>query len=154
MYLVRRYILFVERLIDTWYLVSYITTVDRIRYKGRTWYNVPSVTSKVDQTRRTPRHTSLWHKILLRGVARVSHAWSLSRKRPTTEEIELAGRGCFCDFCHTEHLIRVGVPVHKCYYLEISTNIKEYNSRGQGKLPNAMIWYGFHFDQHFVLRLG
>ena len=104
-----------ERSIDPWYLVSYYTA-DKIEYKGRTWYNIPVViesrTKTVYNAPYNPRHE------IRTGVARVCRKCSLSRKRPT-REVELTGRGCFCDCCHTKHSIREAVPAKKYYYLEM-----------------------------------
>ena len=60
MYLVRTYTVLDESLIDAWCLASYYA-VDSIGYKGRTCYNKPVVTSKVEinaaYTTRTLLHT-------------------------------------------------------------------------------------------------
>ena len=123
MYLIRTYIVLDERLIDPWYLVSYYT-VDSIGYKGRTWYNIPVVIESRTNTSCTapskPRHESRT------GAARVLRICSLSRKRPT-REVELTGRGRFCDGCHIRHSIREAFPAKKCYLPEMSTKIKEHN---------------------------
>ena len=57
-----------------------------------------------------------WHEIRT-GVARVCNKCSLSRTRPT-REVELTGRGCFCDGCHIKHTIREAFPAKKYYYPE------------------------------------
>ena len=149
MYRVRTYVVLDERLIDPWYLVLYYT-VDSKGYTRRTWYNVPVVIESRTNTVYTAPYKSR-HEIRT-GVARVCHKYSTRRKRPT-REVELTGRGCFCDGCHIKHSIREAVPAKKYYYLEMWTKIKEHK-RGQRKLQNAMIWYaGFHFDQYWILCL-
>ena len=130
MYLVRTCIVLDERLIDPWYLISYYT-VDSIGYEGHTCYNnIPVVIESRTNTAYTapykPRHE------IRTGVARFRRLCSLSRKRPA-REVELPGRGCFCDGCHIKHSIREAVPAKKHYYPEMWTKIKEYK-RGQRKL--------------------
>ena len=104
-----------ERLIDPWYLVSYYTA-DSIGYKGRTWYNIPAVIESRTNTVYTAPYKP--RQEIRTGVARVCHKCSLIRKRPT-REVELTGRGCFCDGCHIKHSIREAVPAKKYYYLEM-----------------------------------
>ena len=116
MYLVRTCIVLDERLIDPWYLISYYT-VDSIGYEGHTCYNnIPVVIESRTNTAYTapykPRHE------IRTGVARFRRLCSLSRKRPA-REVELPGRGCFCDGCHIKHSIREAVPAKKHYYPEM-----------------------------------
>ena len=115
MYRVRTYVVLDERLIDPWYLVLYYT-VDSKGYTRRTWYNVPVVIESRTNTVYTAPYKSR-HEIRT-GVARVCHKYSTRRKRPT-REVELTGRGCFCDGCHIKHSIREAVPAKKYYYLEM-----------------------------------
>ena len=128
MYRVRTYIVLDEKLIDPSYLVSYYT-VDSIGYKGRAWYNIPVVIESRTSTAYTapcePRHE------IRTGVARVcriSYMCSLSRKRPT-REVELAGRGCFCDGCHIQHIVREAFP---CKETLLSGNVSQNEGTQQG----------------------
>ena len=111
-----------ERLVDPWYLVSYYTA-DRIGYKGRTWYNIPVVIESRTNTVYTAPYKPRYR--IRARVAHVGHNCSLSRKIPA-REVELTGRGCFCDGCHLKHSVREAVPAKKYYYLEMRTKIKEH----------------------------
>ena len=76
-----------------------------------TRYNIPVVTSKVEINTACTAPYKPRHEIRT-GVARVCHKCSLNRKR-STREVELTGRGCFCDGCHIKHSIREEVPAKK-----------------------------------------
>ena len=115
MYLVRTYIVLDERLIDPWYLVSYYA-VDSI---GRTSYSTPVVIeSRANAAYTEPYKPRNEIRTGVASVRRISYTCSLSRKRPT-REVELTGRGCFCDGCHIKHIIREAFPAKKYYYPEM-----------------------------------
>ena len=146
---------------DPWYLVSYYT-VDRIGCIGRTWYIIPVVVESRTSTAYTapykPRHE------IRTGVARVyriSYMCSPSRKRPT-REVELTGRGCFCDGCHIKHIIRMGSGSCK---ENTANNIRKYEPKllwskykgtqqGPTKIAKCYDINGCHFDQHLISCLG
>ena len=99
--------------LGTWYHTILLI----IGYKSRTCYNVPVVIeSRTNRAYYTapykPRHE------IRTDVARVCRRiCSLSKKRPA-REVELTGRGCFCDGCHIKHTIREAFPAKKYYYPE------------------------------------